>query len=1415
MLGFRLRRSCGMDFFELFRIIWLDTFSRRRLYFQVISPENTAIPPARWYLVLLIPVFLVVFFPFKTYSENALSLSLSATNVTCNGQNNGSIVSTVSGGSGGTVNYTLTPGTISNTTGLFTNLSAGIYSVSANDAGMVATASATITEPPVSANPSISVGSVPTLCPGTLSFALNFAIVGGSPVSYSIVAGTPSLPGFIPITDGSLGTSPLMISLPAAIPKGTFQFLISVKNASGCISSSQSFSLIFDDVTKPLFNVPNAITVFTDLSCKVNITPAVTGDVVIRSDNCTPFSGLVVTHTDGTPVPLGGSCSIPYTVTRTWRVSDASGNFDEKTQLITVNDNIKPILTIPSDVSLSCEQSILPAVTGIATATDNCGVATTSYADTQVNGSCTGNRTITRVWTAVDCSGNSSSGSQRIIVADNSKPVATIPNISVGCPADIPSPYPDLIAFFVNGGTAVDNCGTLNLTLVNEISNGLNGKPGYCPTSVTRVYRLTDACGNYTDVVQTISILSECGCSKCTPGTNFHLIDLLGKPTGSVAITNQQRNGACCVESNCISFNVRLDNDAIGVEILIDGATPSPQDWRIDCNNVSINGNVICLPGGSFHLFTFCKPGANKNDYTFRSVPGVIGSGNITTRVECNSQVSATGITSNPVWNSISPGIKGQYNHYLSSTTVANPFFTADINSPPVIQYEVCGNIGTTICNALGTDCATATVYIKQKIELVWNTDPANVCIGNMPTLSANISPAGNYNYDWYNGHGATGILIQSGTSTYKPSLAGPYSVRVTDVQSGVSCNSAIFDFDVTLDNNGPTVLAPPQPLVVMSSDPTATQQIANWLATATASYQKPDGTIVTLVPSNDYTGINLQCNSVLNVKFSAFDQCGNVTLATSTITISDNIKPIISCPGNTTQLALSGNCSLANVIVPDPAASDNCAIVLQKWTMSGATSGSSPATGINSVSGQTFNVGLTTVTYTVADATGNSVTCSFDVWIKDLVKPVFASGCPADMTIPAIAGQCSALVSIPVPTISDPCNEGYTITNSYNNTSNASGTYPVGVTAVAWTITDVSGNNTICNQKITVTDQFPVLTCTPNMTIMADFEKLFASNVTVPPPSFSDDCPGYFLTWNLTGATTNSSAASGVNILPANYTFNLGITTLQYVLTDANGHSVTCSMTVTVLSKPDIDCQPDINKNTDPGLCSASLNPGFPLKLSGGEPITYSWTISGATPSTGTSTGVGAIVPNPYLFNAGITTISWKATNIAGSDQCSQVITITDKEPPTLIVPGPFEFCVENLISAAMISSLLQLNPAPDHFLFKKGVTLLDVNPASFADNCTPANQMVLQWKIDFSAAIPSPSISGSGQPSLYSSDIIFPGDGNTFQDVTHTITYWVTDLSGNESVHKSVAITIHPRPAVTFLKRFDSLKNYFISQI
>ena len=55
---------------------------------------------------------------------------------------------------------------------------------------------------------------------------------------------------------------------------------------------------------------------------------------------------------------------------------------------------------------------------------------------------------------------------------------------------------------------------------------------------------------------------------------------------------------------------------------------------------------------------------------------------------------------------------------------------------------------------------------------------------------------------------------------------------------------------------------------------------------------------------------------------------------------------------------------------------------------MSGATTGSSSATGINNVGTKTFNVGITNIIYTVKDAANNTTSCSFTVTVTNKKCP-------------------------------------------------------------------------------------------------------------------------------------------------------------------------------------------------------------------------------------------------------------------------------------------------------------------------------------------------------------------------------------------------------------------------------------------
>lgn len=1466
-------------------------------------------------------------------------------------------------------------------------------------------------------------------------------------------------------------------------PVGTTTVTYTVRDA-GNNPTTCSFTVTVTDNTPPTFNTPGAITVYTNASCIADITPASTGNPTSLFDNCTPAGSLAISSIDGATTP--GACAGSYSFTRTWRVQDAAGNFSTGTQLITVADNTAPTFTyVPPTNAISCTDSKLPAFTGQATAADNCGgTVTITYTDVTVAGSCAGNSTITRTFRATDCSGNFSTATQSIIVTDNLKPVASVPNKTVPCPANIPPYYLDYAAFIADGGIATDNCGPVTVALWDEIANGLGGQPGYCPTSVTRVYRVTDLCGNYTDVTQTITVLETCGCSPCA-GATFRLADFLGNPSGTMVFTDLGRGGNCCtspVGSNCISFNVRLDDDAVGLEIRVDGAAPSSQDWRINCSPITISGSIVCIPGGAFNLFTYCKPGGNKNTFTFSSIPGVIAAEGINTRVECSGQITATGIVSGATWNSIFPGTPGQYNSYLSSTTIPNPIFSAPAGSPPDIKYEVCGNIGSTVCNASGRDCDIITINVKQKIALNLNINPGLICVNNPLTLVADISPASTYTYEWHTGRKGTASPILSNTNTLTLNAPVPlewYWLRVTDVDAnGVLCSSEDFEFEAKADSTGPSVFNPPSGnLTIECNAPNANTLIQNWLTSAVALDENGNPLPVT----HNYTGINMACGTILPVTFTASDHCGNIGTATANIIITDtqvptwataagalnrsvscsdapglaaaqdlvpvasdlcdptlllsktsgsfavgacpntgtytntwiarddcnnvsavytqiisitditppvfttqaqnlnvecdgagnitalnnwlanhggavaadacggaitwtnsapvfsdlcgatgmatvtftatdvcgnsrttqanfiisdtqapvvncppatsgttntnecfsttvvlgtptasdncsapgeitfannapaqylagittvtwtatdacgnqstctqlvtvtdnNQPPTISCQGDLEEQIAANNCSKTGVNIIPPTITDNCPNPVLTWILTGATTGN----GVGPIpASQPFNVGITLVRYTVTDAGLNTATCTFQVWIKNLAAPQFSATCPATPVLAnSSATDCDAVVTVPAPLISNPCNEAFTVTNNSpykTSDANASGTYPVGSTSFTWTITDASGNVTTCPQTVTVTDIPPTVTCPLPIVIPADLNQNYATGVVVPPPTFADNCPNPTLTWAMTGTTTGTGNAGPgtISIVPSPNTFNLGVTTITYTITDSNGNTASCSFTVTVQGVPLIQCPAAITDHTDDGFCTRDLDPGVPVLLPGSPPpSSWSWTMSGATSGSGgnAESVPSAVVPNPYTFNLGVTTITWTACNISGCETCTQTVTIEDKEPPTF-TSAPITNCVDMLYSATYTFGTpapniynrdnLIIYSNPDGYTFSAGNKTLDL--INLADNCCVPENMIINWRIDF-APTPDPAgpvgamlnngfIMGPGQPSGYGSDMLFPGDGVTFQPVIHTITYTVKDCNDNTSAAKTENITITPRPEI-----------------
>jgi len=139
--------------------------------------------------------------------------------------------------------------------------------------------------------------------------------------------------------------------------------------------------------------------------------------------------------------------------------------------------------------------------------------------------------------------------------------------------------------------------------------------------------------------------------------------------------------------------------------------------------------------------------------------------------------------------------------------------------------------------------------------------------------------------------------------------------------------------------------------------------------------------------------------------------------------------------------------------------------------------------------------------------------------------------------------------------------------------------------------------------------------------------------------------------------------------------------------------------------------------------------------------------------------------------------------------------------------LPDPLVECVENIHTAIYdIVKEEVVTDRPDYFTFVPADTRLDLSPSNFADIIPPSCAAEIHWKIDFSPT-PDPvthnpvtraSVSGTGQPSAITENILFPGDGVDFNNVVHTITYQIVDCTGHVSYTNTQTITIKPRPKI-----------------
>ena len=194
---------------------------------------------------------------------------------------------------------------------------------------------------------------------------------------------------------------------------------------------------------------------------------------------------------------IDGPCDANGTWIRTYRAVDQCGNSSSKTQKIHVIDTQPPWISAPQPVTISCDDSTHPDITGYATAWDNCMVNpdVTILAEQVLPLACPGEEMFIRVWIATDGCGNGFTGSRDVQVIyrrDWQKPELTIPDdTTINCGDELPEA----------SASATDNCDDDPL-----IEHSDSDTLGVCPRYVVRTYTAEDLCGNIAEKTQRIYI---------------------------------------------------------------------------------------------------------------------------------------------------------------------------------------------------------------------------------------------------------------------------------------------------------------------------------------------------------------------------------------------------------------------------------------------------------------------------------------------------------------------------------------------------------------------------------------------------------------------------------------------------------------------------------------------------------------------------------------------------------------------------------------------------------------------------------------------------------------------------------------------------------------------------------------------
>ena len=366
---------------------------------------------------------------------------------------------------------------------------------------------------------------------------------------------------------------------------------------------------------------------------------------------------------------------------------------------------------------------------------------------------------------------------------------------------------------------------------------------------------------------------------------------------------------------------------------------------------------------------------------------------------------------------------------------------------------------------------------------------------------------------------------------------------------------------------------------------------------------------------------------------------------------VPDTTKPIISPPMD---LVVEAAGSLTHVDIGEAIAMDENGVQL-----------------IVNNSPTLFPLGSSTIIWTAIDNNGNSAFVTQQVDVVDTTPPTMS-------LIPDIVAEAIVpydnIIELQAPDADD-------IMGVDSITNDAPEFFPIGETIVTWIATDIVGNTSSIEQKITVYDS-----TFPTLQIPAD--------IVIEATSYDQN----YINLGEAIASDNSEITSITNDAPE--FFALGETTVTWTTIDSSNNFTSMTQLVSVVDTT----VPEILPLEDITLEATSVDENI---------------VNLDNPITSDVQDVIIYLTAPDIFPVGETTVTW--TVVDGSDNSStadQIITIVDTTKPALSIPK------DQIVEASSLQdTLVEIGQARAHDI--TGISSIVHN----APNVFPLGSTLIAW--------------------------------------------------------------------------------------